>query len=61
MIYGIVASAVHEKEELKNESWSHHVIENKHAKISARGDPIISMKIKDLFLLTHDVYEKKWT
>jgi hypothetical protein len=50
---------VPEKGESKNEDLSHYVIENKHTKISELANPIISMKTKGLFLLTHDVYEKK--
>jgi hypothetical protein len=47
------------KGELKNDDRSHYVIENKHTKISESDDPIISMKTKGLFYLTHYVYENK--
>ena len=54
-----MANTTLEKGELKNEGLSHYVIENKDIKISRSDDPIISMKIKGLFYLTHYVYENK--
>jgi len=48
-IYTIMADSAPRKGELKNEGLSHYVIENKHTEISVPVNPIISMKIKDLF------------
>jgi hypothetical protein len=45
----MAAGAAPETGEIKNEGLSHYIIENKHAKISGSANPIISMKIKDLF------------